>query len=88
MTGTDLPTYTREAPGMGAFALSDGVVYHTYSAYARGLDPIILSHYILQLESRRNDGGVVLCDSDGRVSQHVSEPSSKKMTLEGDQITS
>ena len=38
MTGTDIPTYTREAPGMSAFALSDGVVYHTYSTYARGLD--------------------------------------------------
>ena len=38
MTGTDVPTYTRERPGMSAFALEDGVVYHTYSTYARGLD--------------------------------------------------
>jgi predicted dithiol-disulfide oxidoreductase (DUF899 family) len=38
MTGTDVPTYARERPGMSAFALEDGVVYHTYSAYARGLD--------------------------------------------------
>jgi predicted dithiol-disulfide oxidoreductase (DUF899 family) len=38
MTGTDAATYTREAPGMSAFALEDGVVYHTYSAFARGLD--------------------------------------------------
>jgi predicted dithiol-disulfide oxidoreductase (DUF899 family) len=38
MTGTDVPTYTREGPGMSAFALSDGIVYHTYSTYARGLD--------------------------------------------------
>jgi predicted dithiol-disulfide oxidoreductase (DUF899 family) len=38
MTGTDPATYTREGPGMSAFALEDGVVYHTYSAYARGLD--------------------------------------------------
>jgi predicted dithiol-disulfide oxidoreductase (DUF899 family) len=37
-TGTDAATYTRERPGMSAFALEDGVVYHTYSAYARGLD--------------------------------------------------
>jgi predicted dithiol-disulfide oxidoreductase (DUF899 family) len=36
--GTDSATFTREAPGMSAFALEDGVVYHTYSAYARGLD--------------------------------------------------
>jgi len=36
--GTDTATYLREAPGVSAFALEDGVVYHTYSAYARGLD--------------------------------------------------
>ena len=36
--GTDWPTYIRETPGMSAFALEDGTVYHTYSAYARGLD--------------------------------------------------
>ena len=40
MAGTDVPTYTREAPGMSAFALSDGVIYHTYSTYARGLDAL------------------------------------------------
>jgi predicted dithiol-disulfide oxidoreductase (DUF899 family) len=38
MTGTDVATYTRERPGMSAFALEDGVVYHTYSTYSRGLD--------------------------------------------------
>ncbi len=37
-TGVDWATYIREMPGMSAFALEDGVVYHTYSAYARGLD--------------------------------------------------
>jgi predicted dithiol-disulfide oxidoreductase (DUF899 family) len=36
--GTDAATYIRERPGMSAFALENGVVYHTYSAYARGLD--------------------------------------------------
>jgi predicted dithiol-disulfide oxidoreductase (DUF899 family) len=40
MAGTDAATYTREAPGMSAFALEDGVVYHTYSTYARGLDAL------------------------------------------------
>jgi predicted dithiol-disulfide oxidoreductase (DUF899 family) len=39
-TGADWATYTREAPGMSAFALEDGVVHHTYSAYARGLDAL------------------------------------------------
>ncbi len=38
MSGTDAATFTRERPGMSAFALEDGLVYHTYSAYARGLD--------------------------------------------------
>jgi Uncharacterized protein conserved in bacteria len=37
-TGTDVATYTRERPGVSAFVLEDGVVYHTYSTYARGLD--------------------------------------------------
>jgi predicted dithiol-disulfide oxidoreductase (DUF899 family) len=40
MTGTDVLTYILEAPGMSAFALSNGVVYHTYSTYARGLDAL------------------------------------------------
>jgi predicted dithiol-disulfide oxidoreductase (DUF899 family) len=38
MCGTDAATYIRERPGMSAFALEDGIVYHTYSTYARGLD--------------------------------------------------
>ena len=37
-TGTDVATYTRERPGLSAFALEGDAVYHTYSAYARGLD--------------------------------------------------
>ena len=37
-TGTDVATYTRERPGMSAFVLEDGILYHTYSTYARGLD--------------------------------------------------
>jgi predicted dithiol-disulfide oxidoreductase (DUF899 family) len=38
MCGTDAPAYMRERPGMSAFVLEDGVVYHAYSTYARGLD--------------------------------------------------
>jgi predicted dithiol-disulfide oxidoreductase (DUF899 family) len=37
-SGVDGRTYLRELPGMSAFVLEDGVVYHTYSTYARGLD--------------------------------------------------
>ncbi len=36
--GTDAPTYSRDRPGLSAFVLEDGVVYHTYSTFARGLD--------------------------------------------------
>jgi predicted dithiol-disulfide oxidoreductase (DUF899 family) len=38
MSGTDAATYTRERPGLSAFALEGGVVHHAYSTYARGLD--------------------------------------------------
>jgi len=39
-SGTDVATYIRERPGLSAFALEDGVVYHTYSAYSRGVDSL------------------------------------------------
>ncbi len=38
--GTDGATFTQDRPGMSAFVLRDGAVYHTYSAYARGLDAL------------------------------------------------
>jgi predicted dithiol-disulfide oxidoreductase (DUF899 family) len=38
MSGTDAPTYSRDRPGVSAFVLEDGVVYHTYASYARGVD--------------------------------------------------
>jgi predicted dithiol-disulfide oxidoreductase (DUF899 family) len=38
MAGTDAAGFMRQRPGMSAFAHEDGVVYHTYSTYARGLD--------------------------------------------------
>ncbi len=36
MCGTDAPTYSRDRPGVSAFVREDGIVYHTYSSYARG----------------------------------------------------
>jgi len=36
--GTDAATYTRDRPGLSAFVLEDGAIYHTYSSYARGVD--------------------------------------------------
>jgi predicted dithiol-disulfide oxidoreductase (DUF899 family) len=57
--GTDWATYTREAPGMSAFALEDGVVYHTYSAYARGLDGLWGMYQWLDRAPRgRNETGL------------------------------
>ena len=38
--GTDASTYSRDRPGLSAFVIEDGVVYHTYSTYARGVDGI------------------------------------------------
>jgi predicted dithiol-disulfide oxidoreductase (DUF899 family) len=39
-SGADWRTFHREQPGMSAFALDGGTVFHTYSAYARGLDAL------------------------------------------------
>src|SRR6185312_2591199 len=40
MCGTDRATYVRDRPGMSAFVREDGIIYHTYSTYARGVDGI------------------------------------------------
>jgi len=56
--GTDWPTYIRETPGMSVFALEDGVVYHTYSAYARGLDGLWgLYQWLDRTPHGRNEAG-------------------------------
>jgi predicted dithiol-disulfide oxidoreductase (DUF899 family) len=58
-TGTDAATYTRERPGMSALALEDGVVYHTYSAYARGLDALWgMYQWLDRAPKGRNETGV------------------------------
>src|SRR5262249_36258626 len=59
MCGTDAATYHRDRPGMSAFALEDGVVYHTYSTYARGLDGLGGMYQWLDRAPRaRNETGV------------------------------
>ena len=59
MTGTDTATYLREQPGMSAFALEDGAVYHTYSAYARGLDALWgMYQWLDRAPKGRNETGV------------------------------
>jgi predicted dithiol-disulfide oxidoreductase (DUF899 family) len=57
MTGTDMATYTRERPGMSAFVLDAGVVYHAYSTYARGLDGLSGSTARPRAGTRRASGG-------------------------------
>src|SRR3989449_2158611 len=57
--GTDAATYTRERPGMSAFALENGVVYHTYSAYARGVDGLwSMYQWLDRTPKGRNETGV------------------------------
>jgi predicted dithiol-disulfide oxidoreductase (DUF899 family) len=59
MTGTDVATYTRDRPGMSAFALEDGLVYHTYSTYARGLDGLWgMYQWLDRTPKGRNETGV------------------------------
>jgi len=39
-SGVDLSTFQRERPGLSTFVLQDGAIYHSYSAYGRGVDAI------------------------------------------------
>jgi predicted dithiol-disulfide oxidoreductase (DUF899 family) len=59
LVGTDWETYRREGPGMSAFTLEDGAVYHTYSAYSRGLDGLWGMYQWLDRAPRgRNESGM------------------------------
>jgi predicted dithiol-disulfide oxidoreductase (DUF899 family) len=58
-SGVDWATFTLEEPGMSAFALDDGVVYHTYSAYERGLDALWgMYQWLDRAPLGRNDQGL------------------------------
>jgi predicted dithiol-disulfide oxidoreductase (DUF899 family) len=57
--GTDAPTYTRDRPGMSAFVREDGVIYHTYSTYARGVDRLWgMYQWLDHAPKGRNETGV------------------------------
>ena len=59
MCGTDAATYQRDRPGMSAFVREDCVVYHTYSAYARGLDGLWgMYQWLDRAPKGRNETGV------------------------------
>jgi predicted dithiol-disulfide oxidoreductase (DUF899 family) len=49
------PSPPDEAPGISAFALHDGEVFHTYSTYARGLDPVNSGYQLLDLTPKGRD---------------------------------
>ncbi|QUH04803.1 DUF899 domain-containing protein [Saccharopolyspora erythraea] len=70
MCGTDTATYHRDRPGMSAFALEDGVVYHTYSTYSRGLDILWgMYQWLDRAPLGRNETGVWWRRHDEYVSQ-------------------
>jgi len=57
--GCDAATYRRDRPGMSAFVLEDGVVYHAYSTYARGLDGLWGAYQWLDRAPKgRNEQGI------------------------------
>jgi len=59
MCGTDAPTFTRDRPGMSAFVLENGTVYHSYSTYARGLDVLWGAYQWLdRAPLGRNESGI------------------------------
>ncbi|HEY1511910.1 MAG TPA: DUF899 domain-containing protein [Solirubrobacteraceae bacterium] len=56
-TGTDVAGYLSEAPGLSAFALEDGTIYHTYSCTSRGLEFLMGYYPILdRAPLGRNEG--------------------------------
>jgi predicted dithiol-disulfide oxidoreductase (DUF899 family) len=58
-TGTDAATFMRQKPGMSALVLEDGVVYHTYSTYARGLDGLWgMYQWLDRAPKGRNETGI------------------------------
>jgi predicted dithiol-disulfide oxidoreductase (DUF899 family) len=58
-TGTDTATFMRERPGASSFVLEDGVVYHTYSTYARGVDGLWgMYQWLDRAPKGRNEAGI------------------------------
>jgi predicted dithiol-disulfide oxidoreductase (DUF899 family) len=47
-SGKRLPT-SGEAPGLSVFLRDDDSIYHTYSTYGRGLDPLLNTYNLLDL---------------------------------------
>jgi predicted dithiol-disulfide oxidoreductase (DUF899 family) len=63
--GVDAPTYSLDRPGLSAFVIEDGVVYHTYSSYARGMDSLWgMYQWLDRAPKGRNETGVWFRRSD------------------------
>lgn len=57
--GTDASTFSRDRPGLSTFVLEDGVVYHAYSSYSRGVDGIWGMYQLLDRAPKgRNETGI------------------------------
>ena len=56
-SGTDVAGYLTEGPGFSSFAKDDGVVYHTYSTQARGLEFLMGYYPILDRAPKGRDEG-------------------------------
>jgi hypothetical protein len=54
--------YVSEAPGLSAWALSDGVVYRTYMTTARGLEPAMAYYGLLDRDAQGAPGGERVAD--------------------------
>jgi predicted dithiol-disulfide oxidoreductase (DUF899 family) len=56
-SGTDVAGYLTEGPGFSVFAKADGVVFHTYSTQARGLEFLMGYYPILDRAPKGRDEG-------------------------------
>jgi len=58
-SGVDMLTFLRERPGLSTFVLQGGSVYHTYSAYGRGVDAIWgMYQWLDRAPLGRNENGI------------------------------
>lgn len=59
LSGTDAATYSLDRPGLSTFVREGGAIYHTYSAYSRGMDGIWnMYQWLDRAPKGRNETGV------------------------------
>ena len=87
MCGTDAPTYALDRPGLSAFVLEDGVVYHTYSTFTRGLDGLWgMYQWLDRAPKGRNETGLWFrrhdeYGKDGAITQQTASAARKTGSL-------